>query len=186
MSTVHPKVEKSSREQLLAEQLKNEHVRLKDIDKMEQKELEAGSFLASYTRGKYEFSKEGECTCKKYMINLFAAISIFHYQPTLLSILCVNHSEVIGKYTHMRQVSRDRISALKDEIKEGGPKMEYKVIVEMRKEELRNVKEEYEMTVYRAEQEMLYNARCVEEKYDKMHSINELQVDDDGKLQIDE
>ena len=65
MSTVHPKVEKPSREQLLAEQLKKEHVRLKDIDKMEQKELEAGSFLASYTRGKYEFSKEGECTCKK-------------------------------------------------------------------------------------------------------------------------
>ena len=39
MSTVHPKVEKPSREQLLAEQLKKEHVRLKDIDKMEQKEF---------------------------------------------------------------------------------------------------------------------------------------------------
>jgi len=70
----------------------------------------------------------------------------------------------------MRQVTRDRISALKDEIQAGGLKMKYKVIEEMRKEELRNVKEEYEMTVYRAEQEMLYNARCVEEKYDKMHS----------------
>ena len=108
MSTVPPKVKKSRccqldddaqllgdvkeiekkprREQLIAEQLKDEQGRLKELDKNEREELEARSFLASFTRGKCEYDEEGECICKKY----FAAMLIFHYEPTLLFILCVN------------------------------------------------------------------------------------------------
>ena len=102
MSTVPPKVKKSQccqldddaqllgdvkeiqkkprREQLIAEQLKDEQGRLKELDKNEREELEARSFLASFTDGKCEYDEEGECICDKY----FAAMLIFHYEPTLL------------------------------------------------------------------------------------------------------
>lgn len=69
----------------------------------------------------------------------------------------------------MRKVTRDSISKVNDEIKKGGPKMEYEVIEEMRKEELRIVNEKYDEMLYLAEEEMLFNTKRVNKKYNKMH-----------------
>ena len=47
--------------------------------------------------------------------------------------------------------------------------MEYEVIEEMRKEELRIVNEKYDEMLYLAEEEMLFNTKRVNKKYNKMH-----------------
>ena len=47
--------------------------------------------------------------------------------------------------------------------------MEYEVIEEMRKEELRIVNEKYDEMLYLAEEKMLYNTKRVNKKYNKMH-----------------
>jgi len=65
MSTAQSQSEKPRREQLLAEQLMNEQDRLKNLDKEEQKELEASRFLNSFTHGKYEHHNEGMCMYSK-------------------------------------------------------------------------------------------------------------------------